>query len=96
MRTKDKAWKQVEKGLGSVGRLRILCALASSEVPSQTKYSLERVTGLKPIGVRNHLKILTNTGWVKKYDYNPPVYTLNLDEPKARFLMDFFKKMNCL
>ncbi|RLI33663.1 hypothetical protein DRO66_09850 [Candidatus Bathyarchaeota archaeon] len=96
MRTNDKAWRQIEKGLGSVGRLRILFALASSELSSQTKYSLEKFTGLKPIDVRKHLKILTDTGWVKEYNYNPSVYTLNLDEPKAMFLTDFFKKMGCL
>jgi len=48
------------------------------------------------MGVRKHLKVLTDTGWVKEHDYNPPVYTMNLDEPKARFLMGFFKKMGCL
>ena len=92
MKTKDESvQKIVEKGLGSIGRLRILRALASGKVVSQTRYSLERKTGLKPIAVRKHLKILIETGWIKEHDYNPRVYTLNPDNPKAKFLMDFFK-----
>ncbi len=86
----------VEEGLGSVGRLRILRALASGERASQTKYGLERVTGLKPVDVRKHLRVLIDTGWVKEHNYNPPVYTLNLDDPKARVLVDFFKEIGYL
>jgi DNA-binding transcriptional ArsR family regulator len=85
--------KVVEKGLGSIGRLRILRVLASGKVVSQTKYSLERKTGLKPIAVRKHLKILMETGWVKEHDYNPRVYTLNPDNPKTKVLVDFFKSV---
>lgn len=97
MRKKNKAaWRQVEKGLGSVGRLRILRALASGEAASQTRYGLERLTGLKPVDVRKHLKVLIETGWVKEHDYNPPVYTLNLDDQKAKFLVDFFERIDCL
>jgi DNA-binding transcriptional ArsR family regulator len=96
MKTMDNVWWQVERGLGSAGRLRILRALASKEEASQTRYSLERVTGLKPIDVRKHLQVLIDTGWVKEHDVNPPVYTLNLDDPKAQWLVDFLEKMSCL
>jgi len=94
VKTKDEGvQKVVEKGLGSIGRLRILRALAFGKVVSQTKYSLERKTGLKPIAVRKHLKILMETRWVKEHDYNPRVYTLNPDNPKAKVLVDFFKNV---
>ena len=96
MRMKDDEWKQVEKGLGSVGRLRILRVLASKEMPSQTRYSLEKATGLKAIDVRKHLHVLIDTGWVKEHDFDPPVYTLNLDDPRASFLKAFFEKMGFL
>ena len=85
--------KLIEDGLGNTGRLKILRALASGETVSQTKYSLEKVTGLSPVYVRKHLKVLVDTGWVKEYDYNPQVYALNLDDPKVRFLVEFFKKV---
>ena len=92
----EDAQKMVEEGLGSVGRLRILRALASGETTSETKYSLERITSLKPVDVRKHLKVLIDTGWVKEHKYNPPVYTLNSDNPKTKFLIDFFKKIGYL
>jgi DNA-binding transcriptional ArsR family regulator len=85
--------KLIEKGLGNAGRLKILRAIASGETPSQTKYGLEKVTGLSPVYVRKHLKILVDMGWIKEYDYNPTVYTLNLEDPKTRFLFDFFNKV---
>ncbi|MFH0896776.1 MAG: winged helix-turn-helix domain-containing protein [Candidatus Bathyarchaeota archaeon] len=97
MGTKDRnIRKLIEEGLGNAGRLKILRALASGETASQTKYGLEKVTGLSPTYVRKHLKVLMDTGWVNEYDYNPQVYTLNLDDPKARFLVDFFKKAGYL
>jgi len=88
--------KIVEEGLGSPSRLRILRILTSGEEQSQTKYGLERKTGLKPVDVRRHLKVLVETGWVKEHDYEPPFYTLNLDNPKAKLLVDFFKKIGYL
>ena len=94
MSVKDREVRRlIEEGLGNAGRLKILRAIASSEIPSQTKYGLERATGLNPAYVRRHLKVLVETGWVKEYPYTPQVYTINLDDPKARLLMDFFRKI---
>jgi len=88
--------RRVEEGLGSVGRLRILRILASVEYSTQTKYGLEKHTGLSPVYVRRHLKILIETGWVKELKYSPPVYMLNPENLKTRFLVDFFRKINYL
>lgn len=88
--------RMVEEGLGSRSRLRILRLLTAGEASSQTKYRLQKATGLKPVDVRRHLKVLVETGWVKEHSYNPPVYTLDLDSPRARFLVDFFKKIDYL
>lgn len=97
MRAKDRDdRKQIEEGLGSVGRLRILRILASGEAASHTRYGLERATGLKPVDVRKHLKVLIETGWVKEHDFNPPVYTLNPDNPKIKILVEFFEKIGYL
>jgi hypothetical protein len=92
----DDAQRMVEEGLGSVGRLKILRVLAQGNAASETKYSLEKATGLKPIDVRKHLKVLVDTGWAKEYNYNPPVYTLNNENPKAKFLVEFFKGVDYL
>lgn len=92
--TKEKDIRRlIEEGLGNAGRFKILRALASGETPSQTKYGLEKITGLSPVYVRKHLKVLIDTGWVKEYNYNPKVYTLNLDDFRARLLVDFFQKV---
>ena len=88
--------KQVERGLSSVGRLRILRILANGENASQTKYGLERLTGLKPVDVRKHLKILLEIGWIKEHDYVPPVYTLNFENSKIESLVVFFQKIGYL
>ncbi len=97
MDTKNEdVWKLIEQSLGCAGRLRILRILASEIAPSQTKYSLEKLSNLSPIYVRKHLKILLKTGWVKEHNFNPTVYTLNFDDPKAAILVDFFKKIKCL
>jgi len=96
MSTKNRDIEKIIEGLGSVGRLKILRALASGETPSQTKYGLEKATGLTPVYIRRHLKILVNTGWVKEYNYNPQVYMLCLDDLKTRSLVEFFKKVGCI
>jgi len=88
--------KAIEEGLSSIGRLRILRALASREVASHTRYGLRRITGLKAEDVNKHLKVLVETGWVKQYDFNPPVYTLNADNPKTKILLEFFEKTGYL
>ncbi len=95
MSAKDRSIRRlVEEGLGNAGRLKIIHALASGGTTSQTKYGLERATGLSPSYVRKHLKVLVETGWVKEYPYNPQVYTVNLDDPKAKSLVEFFKKID--
>ena len=86
----------VETGLGSSGRLKILRVLASKESASHTKYSLEKLTGLKSVDVRKHLKVLVEAGWVKEHAYNPQTYTLNADNPAIRALREFFEKTGYL
>lgn len=88
--------KKIEKSLGSAGRLKILRTLAYEEFSGQTKYSLEKFTNLKPIDIRKHLKVLIETEWVREYNYNPPTYTLNLDNSKTKALVEFFKKIGYL
>ena len=85
--------KIVEDGLGSAGRLRILRFMASGETPTFTRYALEHLTGLSPMYVRKHLKILVETGWVKELNYASPVYALNLDDLKVSLLVDYFRKI---
>jgi hypothetical protein len=84
-------WREVEAGLGSVGKIRILRVMF--EKPSQvfTKYGLERNTGLKPVDVRSDLKALIKIGWVKEHQYDPKTYEVNMENPVVKQLYEFFK-----
>jgi hypothetical protein len=90
------ARRLVEECLGSVGRLRILHVLASGKEPTQTKYGLGKATGLKPVDVRKNLKVLVEAGWVKEYDYGPATYAVNLDDPRVKAVVGFFKEIGYL
>ncbi|MFQ6094829.1 MAG: hypothetical protein ACE5NN_01680 [Candidatus Bathyarchaeia archaeon] len=86
-------WKDIEKGLGSVGRIRILREMIENPDEFLTKYALERRTGLKPVDVRNNLKILVELGWVKEYPYDPRTYTVNMENEAVKLLAEFFSKV---
>jgi hypothetical protein len=84
--------EELEAGLGSIGKLRIMRALARRKDEAYTKYALERATGLKPVDMRNDLKTLTQINWVKEHPYRPKKYRINTDNPTVSHLIDFFIK----
>jgi len=84
--------EELEVGLGSVGKLRIMRVLARRKEEAYTKYALERATGLKPVDIRSDLKSLTLMKWVKEYPYRPKKYKINMDNPTVAYLIDFFIK----
>lgn len=86
-------WKGIENGLGSVGRIRILRKMIESSDEFFTKYALERKTGLKPVDVRNNLKVLVELGWVKEHLYDPRTYKVNMENEAVRLLAEFFRKV---
>ncbi len=83
--------REIEAGLGSLGRLKILGALAGGK-EFLTKYALERDTGLKPVDVRSNLKVLVEIGWVEEYRYQPRKYRLNLENPNVAHLVHFLNE----
>jgi len=86
-------WKEVEAGLGSLGKLRILRAMIENSNKHFTRYSLERKTGLKPVDVRNNLKILVDLEWIKEYAYDPKTYIVNMENEAVRLVAEFFRKI---
>lgn len=86
-------WKEIETGLGTVGRLRILREMIGRPNEYFTKYMLERKTGLKPVDVRSNLKTLTDLNWVKEYAYDPKTYKVNMENEAVRLIADLFRKM---
>jgi len=86
-------WKDIETGLGSIGRIRILREMIEKPKECFTKYALERRTGLKPVDVRSNLKVLMKLGWVTEYPYEPKTYRLNMENPAVRLIAEFFRKV---
>jgi len=86
-------WKEVEIGLGSIGRLRILREMIEKSDEYFTKYTLEKKTGLKPVDVRSNLKILLDLNWVKEYAYDPKTYKIDMDNEVVRLIAEFFRKI---
>jgi len=86
-------WKEVETGLGSVGKIRILRTMLEKPGEVYTKYGLERATGLKPVDVRSDLKALIEIGWVKEHQYDPKTYEVNMERSVVKHLHEFFKRI---
>jgi len=86
-------YDDVEVGLGSPGRIRILRIMVKRPGECFTKYALERLTGLKPIDVRRDLRVLVGLGWVKENPYNPRTYEANMDNEVVKIIADFFRKL---
>jgi len=90
------AWEEVEQGLGSVGKLRILRAMLEKSNEAFTKYGLEKATKLKPVDVRTNLRTLVRLGWVKEYPYQPVTYKINLENEVVKHFSKFFQEIKYL
>jgi len=86
-------WNEIEAGLGSVGRLKIMREMLEKPDEYFTRYMLERKTGLKPVDVRSNLKILTGLNWIKEYNYDPKTYKVNIEDEAVRLIAEFFRKI---
>ena len=95
-RSKRDIWNQVEQGLGSIGKLKILRVLLQNTNKAFTKYGLEKATKLKPVDVRTHLKTLINLGWVTEYPYQPKTYKATLENEIMGYLSEFFRRVKYL
>lgn len=80
----------VETGLGSVGKVKILRALAD-EGRMATIYLLHKKTGLKRDDIKNNLDDLLKIGWVKQAKYANVTYALNNDNEYVARLVQFFR-----
>lgn len=86
-------WSEVEEGLGSVGKIRILRVLMFKPEECFTKYMLERATGLKPKDVRKSLEALTRLGWVVENPCDPKTYRINMENEKVKVLFEAFRRL---
>ncbi|RLI36975.1 hypothetical protein DRO55_02355 [Candidatus Bathyarchaeota archaeon] len=90
---KRKVWAEVEAGLGSSGRIKILKYLIEHPNTQFTRYRLRRPTGLSTEEVSRNIQILVKLGWVKEFPHEPKTYQINLDNEIVRIISDFFKNL---
>jgi predicted transcriptional regulator len=79
----------IETGLGSIGKIKILKALAE-ESKLATVYVLHKKTHLKRADIKNNLDDLIKIGWVKQAKYANVVYGINRENKYVGRLLDFF------
>jgi len=79
----------VEAGLGSIGKIKILKALAD-ENKLATIYVLHKKTHLKRQDIKNNLEDLVNIGWVTQKKYANIMYGINRENKYVGLLLEFF------
>ncbi len=80
----------IESGLGSIGKVKVLRALAE-ENKMATIYLLHKKTGLKREDIKSNLDDLVRIGWVKETKYANALYGLDLENEYVVLLVRFFK-----
>jgi hypothetical protein len=79
----------IETGLGSIGKIKILKALAE-ESKLATIYVLHKKTHLKREDIKNNLDDLIKIGWVKQAKYANIVYGIDRENKYVGRLLAFF------
>ena len=79
----------VEAGLGSIGKIKIMKALAE-ENKLATIYVLHKKTHLKREDIKNNISDLVKIGWVTHNKYANVMYGINRDNKYVSELIEFF------
>jgi len=90
-----KSKETIELGLGSMGKIKILHALAQ-ESKMATIYLLHKKTGLKRDDIKSNLDDLIGIGWVKERKYANVLYGLDFENEYVMRLVQFFKDIGYL
>ena len=79
----------IETGLGTIGKVRIIKALAE-ESKMVTIYGLHKKTRLKREDIKNNLEDLVRIGWVTQTKYANVLYGINRQNKYVSQLVEFF------
>jgi predicted transcriptional regulator len=79
----------VEIGLGSIGKVKIMKALAE-ECKMVTVYTLHKKTRLKREDIKRNLDDLIKIGWVSKSKLANMMYSINRENEYVNHLTEFF------
>lgn len=88
MNTKD----TIEKGLGSLGKIKLVKALAEED-RMMTIYSLHKKTHLKREDIKRNLSDLVEIEWVIEEKLANILYRLNRQNENVQHLLTFFKNV---
>ena len=83
--------RELEQGIGSRGRLRIIAALASRREEALSRYVLEKKTGIRSNFLDSDLKALLEIGWVEEVRESERLrkYRLNLGNETLLKVLEF-------
>ena len=86
--------KDIERGLSSAGKLKILRLLMERSDHAFTKYEIGKKVSNDPVSIRNDLEILVQIHWVSKFKIQHlDKYSINLENPTVKHLADFLHKV---
>ncbi|MGI0037377.1 MAG: hypothetical protein ACRD99_03370 [Nitrososphaera sp.] len=87
---KDK--EDVETGIGSLGKIKIIKALAE-ESKLATIYLLHKKTHLKRDDIKKNLDDLVRIGWVRQNKYANVMYSINPGNRPVSLFIDYLKQV---
>lgn len=82
----------IEKGLGGLGKLKLIKAL-SEEERMMTIYSLHKKTHLKREDIKRNLSDLIEIDWVREEKLANVLYRLNRQNENVQHLLTFLKNV---
>jgi len=82
----------IEKGLGGLGKLKLIKALAEQE-RMMTIYSLHKKTHLKREDIKRNLSDLIDIDWVREEKLANVLYRLNRQNEIVQHLLTFLKNV---
>lgn len=97
MRRNNKIALEVEKGLGGVGKLKIVRLLLKRPNHAFTRYEIGKTVPNDPISIRSDLKTLNQINWVTNYQVQHlNKYSINLENEVVKRLADFLRDVRYL
>jgi len=86
--------RAVEKGLGSVGKLKILRLMLERPNHAFTRYEIGKRVSNDPTSIRSDLQTLVQIKWVTEFKVQHlSKYSINLDDEVVKRLAHFFREL---
>ena len=89
--------RDVEKGLGGAGKLKILRLLLQKPDHAFTRYEIGKTVPNDPVSIRNNLKTLVQIDWVTPFHvHHLSKYAINLEHETVKRLAVFLRDIRYL